>query len=125
MLVVYLFYVNNYEYLFYFFMLNNLELNYILILNFFGIFLIDLFLIFYVVIFFVKFNFGIIIISMILCYVVIKIIDNINKIKFFFLNFINLDIDKSFIFNLLIMSFIIIVYIFIIYFLVIMIFRKI
>ena len=65
------------------FILNNSELNHTLILNLLGIFLTDLFLIFYVVIFSVKFNSGITIISMILCYVVIKITDNINKIKFF------------------------------------------
>ena len=124
-LVVYLFYVNNHEYSSHSFMLNNSELNHTLILNLLGIFLTDLFLIFYVVIFSVKFNSGITIISMILCYVVIKITDNINKIKFFPSNFINLDTDKSFIFNLSIMSSITIVYIFIIYLLAITIFRKI
>lgn len=106
------------------FMLNNSELNHTLILNLLGIFLTDLFLIFYVVIFSVKFNSGITIISMILCYVVIKITDNINKIKFSPSNFTNLDTDKSFIFNLSIMSSITIVYIFIIYLLAITIFRK-
>ncbi|RIL79803.1 hypothetical protein BUY52_05940, partial [Staphylococcus epidermidis] len=124
-LVVYLFYVNNHEYSSHSFMLNNSELNHTLILNLLGIFLTDLFLIFYVVIFSVKFNSGITIISMILCYVVIKITDNINKIKFSPSNFTNLDTDKSFIFNLSIMSSITIVYIFIIYLLAITIFRKI
>ncbi|TES32521.1 hypothetical protein E1N00_11835, partial [Staphylococcus epidermidis] len=115
----------NHEYSSHSFMLNNSELNHTLILNLLGIFLTDLFLIFYVVIFSVKFNSGITIISMILCYVVIKITDNINKIKFFPSNFTNLDTDKSFIFNLSIMSSITIVYIFIIYLLAITIFRKI
>lgn len=62
---------------------------------------------------------------MILCYVLIKITDNINKIKFFPSNFTNLDSDNSFIFNVLVMSTITIVYIIIIYFLAITIFRKI
>lgn len=124
-LVVYLFYVNNHEYSSHSFMLNNSELNHTLILNLLGIFLTDLFLIFYVVIFSVKFNSGITIISMILCYVVIKITDNINKIKFFPSNFTNLNTDKDFIFSLLAMSTITVVYIIIFYVLAITIFRKI
>lgn len=99
-LVVYLFYVNNHEYSSHSFMLKNSELNHTLILNLLGIFLTDLFLIFYVVIFSVKFN-------------------------FFPSNFTNLDTDKSFILNLSVMSSITIVYIIIIYILAITIFRKI
>ncbi|BAW90846.1 ABC transporter permease [Staphylococcus capitis] len=124
-LVVYLFYVNNHQYSSHSFMLNNYKLNQTLILNLLGIFLTDLFLIFYVVIFSVKFNSGITIISMILCYVVIKLTDNINKIKFFPSNFTNLNTDKDFIFSLLAMSTITVVYIIIFYVLAITIFRKI